>query len=166
LGIAQDSDPASGRLRIRDSAPVSKLILENRPMVEINIDYEGQLRCRAVHGPSGAVLATDAPKDNMGKGEAFSPTDLVATALGTCIATTMGIVAQRHGLDVTGMTVRVQKEMVTEGIRRIGRLPVEVHVKGQFSPDDRKRLESAAHTCPVHKSLHPDVQAPIRFWWE
>ena len=77
-------------------------------MVEIKIVYEGQLRCRAAHGPSNTALNTDAPKDNMGKGESFSPTDLVATALGTCIVTTMGIVAQRHGIDIGGATVGVE----------------------------------------------------------
>jgi putative redox protein len=101
----------------------------------------------------------------MGNGESFSPTDLVATALGSCIVTTMGIVAQRHNLDITGTTVRVEKHMVTSGIRRIGHLPVEVHVPREFSEDDRKRLENAALTCPVHKSLHPDVDSPVTFKW-
>ena len=80
-------------------------------MVQISIDYTGQLRCNASHGPSDAVLATDAPSDNQGRGEAFSPTDLVATALGTCIATTMAIVAERHQVELKGMTVQVAKEM-------------------------------------------------------
>ena len=128
-------------------------------MVEINIVYEGQLHCAATHGPSATVLTTDAPKDNMGKGESFSPTDLVATALGTCIVTTMGIVAQRHGIDISGTKVRVEKHMITTGIRRIGRLPVEIHVPHTVSEEDRQRLENAAGTCPVHKSLHPDVDA-------
>ena len=82
-------------------------------MVEITTTYDGQLRCTATHGPSGNTLITDAPKDNMGKGEAFSPTDLVATALATCVLTTMGIVAKRHDLDIAGATARVTKEMVT-----------------------------------------------------
>ena len=146
--------------------------LPNRPalatiggMVEIQIVYEGQLHCSATHGPSGTVITTDAPKDNMGKGESFSPTDLVATALGTCIVTTMGIVAQRHGLDISGTKVRVEKHMVTTPIRRIGRLPVEIHVPHELSEEDRRRLENAAVTCPVHKSLHPDVEAPVTFRW-
>jgi putative redox protein len=134
-------------------------------MVEINVVYEGQLQSTAIHGPSGATLVTDAPKDNMGKGESFSPTDLVATALATCIVTTMGIVAQRHGLDLAGTKVRAEKHMTTSGLRRIARLPVEVHVPRTFKDDDRQRLENAAHTCPVHKSLHPDVDAPISFRW-
>src|SRR5258705_14023924 len=128
-------------------------------MVEITTTYDGQLRCTATHGPSGNTLITDAPKDNMGKGEAFSPTDLVATALATCILTTMGIVAQRHNLDMTGATARVTKEMMTSPIRRIRRLPVTVSMPRKLSDEDQKRLENAAHTCPVHKSLHADVEA-------
>ena len=134
-------------------------------MVEITATYEGQLHCTATHGPSGATLPTDAPKDNMGKGEAFSPTDLVATALGTCMLTTMGIVAQRHNLDMTGATARVTKEMVSTPFRRIGRLALHVKMPKKLSDDDQQRLENAAHTCPVHRSLHPDVDAPITFTW-
>src|SRR5882724_5013288 len=106
-------------------------------MVEIKIIYEGQLRCQAVHGPSGTALTTDAPKDNMGKGESFSPTDLMATALGTCILTTMGILAQRHNIDISGTTIRVEKHMITTGLRRIGRLPVEVRFPRQLPDEDR-----------------------------
>ena len=134
-------------------------------MVEITTVYNGQLRTTATHGPSQSTLITDAPKDNMGKGEAFSPTDLVATALATCILTTMGIVAQRNNLDITGATAKVTKEMVTTPIRRIGRLPVTVHMPKKLSEEDQKRLENAAHTCPVHKSLHTDIEAPITFTW-
>src|SRR5215213_4203972 len=97
-------------------------------MVEITVAYEGQLRCVATHAPSKNTLLTDAPLDNMGKGESFSPTDLVATALATCVLTTMGIVAQRHNLDMSGATARVTKEMVTTPLRRIGRLALHVHV--------------------------------------
>ena len=134
-------------------------------MVEIDISYKGTLRCTATHGPSGTTINTDAPKDNMGKGESFSPTDLVATALATCMVTTMGISAQRHNIDMTGTTVRVEKHMITTGIRRIGRLPVEVRVPRTVSDEDRQRLENAAHTCPVHKSLHADVDSPITITW-
>lgn len=134
-------------------------------MVEITAVYEGQLHCTATHGPSGTTLSTDAPKDNMGKGESFSPTDLVATALSTCILTTMAIVATRHGIDITGATVRVEKHMTTTGPRRIARLPAEVHMPRPLSPEDQQRLENAAHACPVHKSLHPDIDAPIQFAW-
>ncbi len=134
-------------------------------MVEIQIIYKGQLHCEATHGPSGTVLATDAPKDNMGKGESFSPTDLVATALGTCMLTIMGIVAQRHNIDLAGATVTVGKEMAAQPVRRIGRLAVLIRIPGSVSEEDRRRLEHAVVTCPVHKSLHPDVEIPIEFKW-
>jgi putative redox protein len=136
--------------------------------VEIGIVYEGELRCRCEHGPSGVVLATDAPLDNQGRGESFSPTDLVATALGSCMMTIMGIMARRHDYPIEGTTVRVVKEMVQEPVRRIGKLSVEFHVKNgsRLSEADRKRLEQAAYTCPVHKSLHPDIQIPVIFNWE
>ncbi len=134
-------------------------------MIEIQIAYEGNLRCSAKHVDSGATLLTDAPKDNMGKGESFSPTDLVATALGACMLTIMGIAAQRLKIDLTGTRVVVVKEMVTAPVRRIGRLAVSINVPQPLSPEQRQKLESAAMTCPVHKSLHPDVQTPIAFNW-
>lgn len=134
-------------------------------MVEIQIAYQGQLRCTATHGPSGTKLVTDAPTDNMGKGEAFSPTDLVATALGTCMLTTMGISAQRHGIKLEAATAKVAKEMVTAPVRRIGTLTVEITVPGELSDEDQRRLRAAALACPVHKSLHADVQIPVTFYW-
>ena len=132
-------------------------------MVEITIEYLGELRCQAQHGPSGTKLVSDAPTDNMGRGESFSPTDLVATALGTCMLTIMGIVAQRDGIDLSGTRVKVTKEMVAAPARRIGRLTVEFHVPAALSIPDQKKLEKAALTCPVHKSLHPEVDIPIQF---
>ncbi|HET6880092.1 MAG TPA: OsmC family protein [Pirellulales bacterium] len=134
-------------------------------MVNIDINYQGQLHCEAVHAPSGAKLATDAPKDNHGKGESFSPTDLVATALGTCMLTVMGIVAQRHNISLEGAKVRVVKDMATSPVRRIGKLTVEFHVPGNVAEEQRKLLEHAAHTCPVHKSLHPEIKIPVTFHW-
>ena len=134
-------------------------------MVQIDIAYQGQLRCEAVHGPSGTKLSTDAPKDNHGKGESFSPTDLVATALGTCMLTIMGIVAQRHNISLDGATVSVGKEMAASPARRIGRLTVDIHVPGKLDDEQRKLLENAAHTCPVHKSLHPEIEIPVVFHW-
>jgi putative redox protein len=135
--------------------------------VEINAVYEGQLHCRATHGPSKVELITDAPTDNGGRGASFSPTDLVATALGTCILTTMGIVAQRNGIDIDGTRVHVTKEMVAQPVRRIGALRVTVTFpadqSAKMSAEDRKRVEAAGLHCPVHRSLHPDVQAPIEF---
>jgi putative redox protein len=135
--------------------------------VEIDITYAGQLHCEAVHGPSGARLATDAPVDNHGTGENFSPTDLVAAALGTCVITVMGIVAQRHELDLTGTRIHVVKEMIQQPVRRIRRLAVTITVPAdkaaRLSASDRAKLEAAAKHCPVHQSLHPDVEAPIEF---
>jgi putative redox protein len=134
-------------------------------MVEIQIAYQGKLRCWAKHADSGTTMLTDAPKDNMGNGESFSPTDLVATALGTCMLTTMGIVAQRNEIDMSGATSVVTKEMVQAPTRRIGRLGVTIRVPQKLSEEQRQRLENAALACPVHKSLHPDVQIPVKFEW-
>ena len=132
-------------------------------MVKSKIVYEGQLRCVLTHEPSGSVIHTDAPKDNMGKGEAFSPTDLVAAALGACMLTVMGIIAARHNIELKGATIDVSKEMVTSGVRRIGSISVNIHMPSGIPQDKRTMLEAAAHSCPVHKSLHPDVQIPVKF---
>lgn len=136
-------------------------------MVNMHAVYEGELRCKVTHEPSGAVLATDAPKDNHGKGEAFSPTDLVGAALGNCMLTLMGITARKLGVAMEGTTVRVSKEMVAVPRRRIGALTVEMHVPGAgVSLEQRKQLEHAAMTCPVHESLHPDVVVHVTFHWQ
>ncbi|MCE9611209.1 MAG: OsmC family protein [Chthoniobacter sp.] len=134
-------------------------------MVEVHIQYLGDLRCEATHGPSQTTLLTDAPVDNHGRGEAFSPTDLVATALGTCIVTTMGIFAQRHAIELRGTKITVQKEMTSVPTRRIARLACELSLPLPSTHPHREALERAAHTCPVHQSLHPDVDKPIRFIW-
>ena len=123
------------------------------------------LHCSATHGPSATVLATDAPLDNQGKGESFSPTDLVATALGTGIATTMAIVAERHGVELNGMTVQVGKEM-TDAPRRIGRLTTEVHVPLPGDHPQRELLEKTALGCPVHRSLAAEMDRPTKFFWD
>ncbi len=138
----------------------------NSRMTKIEVTYEGELRCEAIHGPSGNRLTTDAPVDNEGRGEAFSPTDLVATALGTCMLTVIGIVARRHEIDVRGAKVIVTKEMVTQPRRRIGRLGVTFTLPASLSEENRQRLQNAAMTCPVHQSLHPDVQIDIAWQWE
>jgi putative redox protein len=134
-------------------------------MVEMRMIYQGQLRCEAVHAPSGTRINTDAPKDNMGKGEAFSPTDLVGVALGTCMLTTAAIRAKRIGAELEGGSVRVMKEMVATPLRRIGKLTVELRFPASTPVELRKQLEEAALTCPVHKSLHPDVQIPVTIEW-
>jgi len=132
-------------------------------IVRVNGDYHGALRCVATHGPSGATLETDAPKDNEGRGESFSPTDLVSTALGTCICTILGIVARRRELDVAGMRFVVDKEMVNAPRRRIGKLTTTIHLPAALDKAARAALERAARACPVHASLHPDVEAPVTF---
>lgn len=134
-------------------------------MVAITITYQGQLHCQATHGPSGVILETDAPKDNMGKGESFSPTDLVATALGSCILTLMGIAARKLAIDLEGTTVTVNKEMVATPVRRIGALRVDVRFPMPIADEHKKPLEHAALTCPVHQSLHPDIAIPMEFHW-
>ena len=134
--------------------------------VAISITYDGSLRCTATHGPSSTNLITDAPVDNMGKGESFSPTDLVATALGSCMATTMAIVAEREKLELRGMTVEVVKEMQMKPTRRIGKLTTRIVLKTNLTPEQRQKLESAARACPVHKSLSHEVEMPIEFSFE
>jgi uncharacterized OsmC-like protein len=131
-------------------------------MIKITGTYQGQKHCELIHGPSQAKIETDAPKDNNGKGELFSPTDLVGAALGSCVLTVMGIVAERDGISIDGAKVEVKKEMNTEP-RRIGRLTVKVSMPKNIPLAARKKLEATAHHCPVHKSLHPDIHAPIEF---
>jgi putative redox protein len=136
--------------------------------VTIDVEYLGDLRCEAVHAPSGSRLVTEAPVDNGGKGEAFSPTDLAATALGTCLVTIMGIAANRHGWDLSGTRVRVVKEMASLPTRRVGALTATIAVPAGRVREaaDRLLLERAADTCPVRQSLHPDVKVTMVFEWE
>ncbi|MBM4059283.1 MAG: OsmC family protein [Planctomycetota bacterium] len=134
-------------------------------MVTITSTYQGGLRCRAVHGPSGATLLTDAPVDNHGRGESFSPTDLVATALGTCMMTIMGIVADRHGIDLAGTTAETTKEMSTSPPRRIATLRTRITVPLPADHPQRELLERAALTCPVHESLGGGIESPVEFVW-
>jgi putative redox protein len=133
--------------------------------VTIDVVYSGRLRCNATHGPSGRLLATDAPVDNGGQGSEFSPTDLVATALGACVLTIMGMVAEQNGIDLTGTKAEVVKEMAAQPTRRIGILTVTVTLPDELelSNADKAKLENAAHTCPVKQSIHPDVEMRIRF---
>ncbi len=135
-------------------------------MVNVSIKYTGDLHCDATHGPSDSKIATDAPADNKGRGETFSPTDLVATALGTCISTTMGIKAQELGVDLKGLTVNVQKEMSKDTPRRIVGLPSQVHIPLPANSPHREVLEYTALNCPVHKSLPPEIDRPTKFFWE
>jgi putative redox protein len=140
--------------------------VEKSKMVKIDVSYDGNLRCSATHSQSGTLLHTDAPKDNHGWGESFSPTDLLATALGTCMLTVMGIAARRLEIDLSGVSATVLKEMTASPPRRVASLTVSVRGPAQMSDENRRALEDAALTCPVHKSLHPDVKLLIQFAWE
>lgn len=128
--------------------------------------YLGDLRTELTHLRSGTIVETDAPVDNHGKGERFSPTDLVATALASCMTTLMGIACNTHGMNIDGTTCEVEKIMESNP-RRIGTIKVKVTVKGadSYSEKEQQILEKAALTCPVYQSLHPDVHKDISFIW-
>lgn len=131
-----------------------------------NVKYLGQLRTEATHLTSQTLINTDAPKDNQGKGAAFSPTDLVATALASCILTTIAIVASRDNMtDITGASAEVIKIMHTNP-RKIGEIHIKfIFPKNNYSDKERKIYENTAHVCPVAKSLHPDLKQVIEFVW-
>lgn len=133
-------------------------------MVEIALVYEGGLRTRAQHGPSACEVLTDAPVDNHGKGESFSPTDLVATALGSCMLTILAIHAEKRGFDVAGARVRVVKTMGAQPRRHIARLELTMDLP--YVPEsDRAPLEDAARRCPVAESLAPGLEQVVEFRW-
>nr|WP_234037885.1 OsmC family protein [Roseibacillus ishigakijimensis] len=111
-------------------------------------------------------MATDAPVDNQGRGEAFSPTDLVATALGTCMATIMGITARRKELSLAGLQIKVAKEMSSDSPRRITRLAVTIAMPLPADHPEARLLINSALTCPVHQSIHPDIEVPIEWRWQ
>lgn len=134
-------------------------------MIKISTDYAGQLRCTATHGPSGNTLDTDAPVDNNGKGETFSPTDLVAAALVNCMATIIGIVAERKDLSMEGLHLEVEKHMSEESPRRIAKLPVRIEVPLSEDSNYKELIVNAALTCPVHQSLHSSIEIPITWIW-
>ena len=132
-------------------------------MTTITCRYDGGLRCGAVHGPSGSALSTDAPLDNQGKGECFSPTDLIATSLATCLLTIMGIVAERHGWPLEGAAARVEKTMSSDAPRRISQLKVWIELPAGLEERQRQVLMRAAETCPVKLSLEGSV-AMVLHW--
>lgn len=134
-------------------------------MVEIQVAYIGELRNQAIHVPSGATVLTDAPVDNHGKGQSFSPTDLLATAVGCCMTTVMGIVAKRYGWDLKGLSVRVFKHMTTQGPRRVRLLEIEMHLPLSREIDPSGILEKAALTCPVYLSLDPAIEKKFTIHW-
>ncbi len=135
-------------------------------MVKVTIDYEGALRCEIQHGPSGRTLQTDAPVDNNGKGESFSPTDLCASALGSCIATIVGMQMEQLGIDLKGMRIEVRKEMTKDLPRRIARLETEVWLPFHLEAKHQLKVETAAKNCPVHHSLSSEIEKPITFHWK
>jgi uncharacterized OsmC-like protein len=128
--------------------------------------YEGNLRTVATHLQSGTVIETDAPTDNQGKGERFSPTDIVATALGSCMLTIMGIKARDMNVDIEGTKIDITKIMVANP-RRIGEIKVVINFPDALQTDEKQRaiLERAAMTCPVFESLHPDMKKDVEFKW-
>lgn len=130
-------------------------------MTTSTVTYEGNLRTSAIHLQSNNQIITDAPTDNHGRGEAFSPTDLLATSLASCMLTVMGIKAESMGLDLTGTTANVNKIMATEP-RRVAQIDVQVKVKGVGEEKDQIILKNTALTCPVAKSLHPDLLQNIQ----
>lgn len=131
-------------------------------MVKMNVVYQGELHCEATHGPSQSKIETDAPTDNKGRGERFSPTDLVGTALATCILTTMAIVAERDGFNFAGASIEVEKHMADKP-RRIDALPLKITLSATLTADQRRKLEETAKHCPVHRSLHPDLKMTMTF---
>ena len=135
-------------------------------MVRIEVDYQGQLRCRALHVTSGCELLTDAPVDNHGKGEAHSPTDLLAAGLGTCMLTVMGIRADKGGYSIADSTVGVEKHMTTTGPRRVARLVAKVAIPARSLTEAQKQeLVHAALNCPVKLSLHEAIDIDVSFDW-
>lgn len=136
------------------------------PMVTIQVSYAGHKKCDLTH-TEGLKLRTDAPKDIGGDASAYSPTDLVAAGLASCILTTIGMWGERNNLNLAGMTASVEKHMSQPpATRRIARLPVIVHLPASIPGELRPRLEAVGHACPVHASLHPEVDAPIHYHYD
>ena len=134
--------------------------------VRVDVVYDGDLHCTATHGPSGDRITTDAPVDNRGKGERFSPTDLVGTAMGTCMLTVMGIAARERGLDMKGAHAVVLKQMGATPRRHIARLTVAITLPAHLPDRDRAILEATARACPVHASLGPLTTVDLSFRYE
>ncbi len=133
-------------------------------MPTIQTTYLGQLRTEPVHIQSGTHIITDAPVDNQGKGEAFSPTDLLAASLGSCMLTIMGIAARTHGIQIDGTTCAITKIMAANP-RRVAEIVVDLKFPGKYTDKEQKILENAALTCPVYLSLHPDLKKTVSFGW-
>lgn len=128
------------------------------------VTYLGDLRTTSVHIQSGSEILTDAPRDNHGRGEAFSPTDMVANALGACMLSIMGIKAREMQLDMAGSTVEVTKIMQAEP-RKISKIIIVINMKADADDKTRTILERVAMTCPVYLSLHPDIEKDVTINW-
>ena len=135
-------------------------------MVEIDINYTGELHATAKHLPSGAVIETDAPVDNQGKGEAFSPTDLCASSLGVCMLTILGIVAKNNDIDLGEVKGKVKKEMSPDLPRRISKISINFEIPLSSNHPKKDLIEDAMLNCPVHHSLHPEIEKHIIFTWQ
>jgi len=133
-------------------------------MATIETTYLGELRTEPVHVQSGTHIITDAPVDNQGKGEAFSPTDLMSASLGSCAMTIMGIAARTHGIDMDGATASITKIMAANP-RRVAEIVVDFKFPKTYTEKEQKILEHAALTCPVYLSLHPDLVKTVNFGW-
>ncbi|HYH78178.1 MAG TPA: OsmC family protein [Longimicrobium sp.] len=134
--------------------------------VEISGRYTGDLKMELRHGPSGQPLTTAAPRDNMGDGSSYSPTDLLAASLGSCMVTTMAIVARREGIPFDRAEFVLEKHMTAAPPRRVDALPVTIRLSASLEPEQREKLEAAARGCPVHHSLLPEIQRDVRFIYE
>ncbi|MCD6048068.1 MAG: OsmC-like protein [Gammaproteobacteria bacterium] len=135
-------------------------------MTKMKAVYQGHLNCQIIHEQSGAKIETTAPKDNGGNGDKFSPTDLFAASLASCMLTVMGLAAKKHQINMDGATAEIEKEMVVAPVRRIGKLSVSLHLPAGIPVDKRELLEAAAHHCPVHHSLHPEIEVSVQFIYE
>lgn len=133
--------------------------------VAISGKYIGSKKVELVHEPSGSIVVTEAPRDNGGEGKSFSPTDLVAAALGSCMLTTIALVAERNGLNVAGMKMHVEKNMHPDP-RRLGHLPVRIHLPKSLAAHERQKLERAGLACPVHRSLSAEVQVVVTYHYD
>lgn len=131
--------------------------------VKISGKYIGNLRVKSIHGPSATQLETDAPLDNHGKGDRFSPTDLVVTSLASCMLTIMAIVAERDNISLSSVTYRAEKHMSEDLPRRIQKIVIDFSMPNFLTSEQKKKLENAAHTCPVHHSLSPEIKMDINF---
>jgi uncharacterized OsmC-like protein len=134
-------------------------------MVKMLATYQGEKHCEVIHQPSNSIISTDAPRDNHGKGETFSPTDLIGAAMATCMLTTMAILSEKDSIDLTGAQISIGKEMTTNP-RRIGELSIILRLPRGIPEDHRTKIEGYALNCPVARSLHPDLKIPVDFIYD